>query len=249
MTCSSRVAFLFVASSLACATSPAATPPGSSPAAPQTSAVAATLNPVGTYDYTATAPDGSTLTGTIIITGSPGAYAGKVERDGLGWTDLTSVTVEGQTLTTTAQIQEGQVVTTATLIGDEFIGKWTLQGFEGTINGKRRTPVASSTSMVATTATLNPIGTFDFSAIGPDGSASNGFFTITSTPGGYVGRIEREGLGGTDLTSIAVEGQVMTLSAVIPEGTVVLTLTFTGTEFAGKWAIPGAEGAITGKRR
>lgn len=137
MTCSSRVAFLFVASSLACATTPAATPPGPGPAAPQMSAVGA-VNPVGTYDYTGTAPDGSTFKGTIIITGFPGAYAGKVERDGVGWTDLTSVTVEGQTLITTAEIQEGRVVTTATLIGDEFTGKWTLQGFEGTITGKRR---------------------------------------------------------------------------------------------------------------
>ncbi len=137
MTRSLRVAFLFVAGSLACATTPAATPPGSAPAASQTSAAAA-VNPVGTYDYTATAPDGSTATGTLIITGSPGAYVGKVERHGLGWIDLTSVTVDGQTLITTAELPEGRVVTTATLIGDEFTGKWTLQGFEGTITAKRR---------------------------------------------------------------------------------------------------------------
>lgn len=144
MTRPSPISLLLAALSLACATSPAATPPSSAPAAtqvaPPTSAVAAVaaLNPVGTFDFTATAPDGSTSKGSIIITGFPGAYTGKVERDGLGWTDLTSVTVEGQTITTSAPIPEGLVVTTVTFTGDEFTGKWAIQGMEGTISGKRR---------------------------------------------------------------------------------------------------------------
>jgi hypothetical protein len=102
---------------------------------------------------------------------------------------------------------------------------------------------------VTATPALNPVGTFDFTAIGPDGSASNGNFTITGTPGNYKGRVERDGVGGTDLTRITVDGQTMILVATIPEGEVTLTLNFTGNDFTGKWAIETAEGAISGKRR
>jgi hypothetical protein len=105
-----------------------------------------------------------------------------------------------------------------------------------------------STSM-ATSSALNPVGTFDYTAIGPDGSALPGTFTISGSPGAYTGRIERQGAGATDITSIAVNGQTLTLVSSINEGPVTLTLNFTGNDFAGKWAIQGMEGTLTGKRR
>ena len=77
-----------------------------------------------------------------------------------------------------------------------------------------------------------------------------GSFTITGTPGAYSGSIEREGQsGGTPFTSVAVEGQTMTLTANIPEGTVTLRLAFTGNEFTGQWSVQDAGGAITGRKR
>ena len=104
-------------------------------------------------------------------------------------------------------------------------------------------------SAVTATPALNPVGTFDFTAIGPDGSASTGNFVITGTPGNYKGRIERDGVGGADITRITVDGQTMILLTTIPEGEVTLTLNFTGNDFNGKWAVQGAEGAFSGKRR
>ena len=98
-------------------------------------------------------------------------------------------------------------------------------------------------------ATMNAVGTYDFTAIAPDGSPMRGSFTISGSPGSYSGTIAREGQDGTPLTGITVEGQTMTLSANIPEGTVVLTLNFTGNDFAGTWAIQDAGGAVTGRRR
>lgn len=109
--------------------------------------------------------------------------------------------------------------------------------------------VTPPTSAVTATPAMNPVGTFDFIAITPDGSPSNGSFTIAGSPGAYTGTIERPGMGGSGLSSIAVEGQTMTISADIPDGAVVLTLNFTGNDFTGKWALQGAEGAISGKRR
>ena len=97
---------------------------------------------------------------------------------------------------------------------------------------------------------MNPVGTFDFTALTPDGTPSNGSFTITGSPGAYTGTISREG-GSTDLTSIAVDGQTLTIGATIPEGAVILTLTFTGNDFTGNWSLPAESmgGAISGKRR
>jgi hypothetical protein len=123
----------------------------------------------------------------------------------------------------------------------------------------RPTPTPSTTqaapppsTSVAPSSALNPVGTFDFTAIGPDGStASAGHFTITGTPGNYKGRVEREGMGGTDLTSVTVDGQTMRLVASIPEGAVTLTLNFAagGNDFTGRWNIENLEGSISGKRR
>ena len=112
------------------------------------------------------------------------------------------------------------------------------------------TQVAPPPPVVTPTPALNPVGTFDFTAVLPDGSESNGSFTITGSPGTYAGTIERPGMGGSDLTSVAVDGQTLTLGANIPDGAVVLTLNFTGNEFTGKWALGSeAEGPIRGKRR
>jgi hypothetical protein len=96
---------------------------------------------------------------------------------------------------------------------------------------------------------MNPVGTFDFTAVLPDGTEAPGSFIITGSPGTYAGTIERPGMGGSDLTSVVVDGQTLIIGANIPDGAVVLTLNFTGNDFSGKWALGEAEGPIKGKRR
>jgi hypothetical protein len=146
MTRRTPISLMLAALSLACATSPAATP-GSAPAAtppatqtaPPPAAVAqsAAFNPVGTFDFLATVPDGSQAPGSFTITGTPGAYRGTIERGGQG-TDLSSISIDGQTLTIGANIPEGPVLLTLTFTGNEFSGKWAIEGAEGPITGKRR---------------------------------------------------------------------------------------------------------------
>ena len=147
MTRRSSISLLFAAFSVACATSPAATsatrptpPPVATQAAPPAPAVVTTpgMNPVGTFDFTAVLPDGSESNGGITITGSPGAYTGTISREGAGVTDLTSVAVDGQTLTVGANIPEGAVVLTLNFTGNDFTGRWALGEDSGAIRGKRR---------------------------------------------------------------------------------------------------------------
>jgi hypothetical protein len=141
------VRLLLVSFSLGCATSPAATSRTTeTPSAPASQvtpppapvATTAAFNPVGTYDYTAILPDGSSAPGTMTISGTPGAYTGKIDRQGMGATDITSVRVDGQTLRITTNIAEGEVTLTMNFTGNEFTGNWSIQGAEGALSGKRR---------------------------------------------------------------------------------------------------------------
>jgi hypothetical protein len=99
----------------------------------------AALNPVGSYDFTATLPDGSTATGNFSITGSAGAWTGTISRDGEGTpTELTNISVDGQMLMANTVIPDGPITFTMNFSGQEFTGKWAIQGAEGAFNGKRR---------------------------------------------------------------------------------------------------------------
>ena len=109
-------------------------------------------------------------------------------------------------------------------------------------------PPPATTSAVAPSS-LNPVGTFEYTATLPDGSQTSGVFTIAGSPGSYTGTISSSAGGETPITGISVDGQTLIFNTVIPDGTVGMTLTFTGASFAGKWAVQGAEGPITGRRR
>jgi hypothetical protein len=99
----------------------------------------AALNPVGTYDFTATLPDGSMATGSFTIAGSPGAYTGTITREGEGTaTQLSDIAVDGQWMTLATVIPDGNITFSITFNGPEFTGKWSVQGAEGAFNGKRR---------------------------------------------------------------------------------------------------------------
>ena len=109
-------------------------------------------------------------------------------------------------------------------------------------------PPPPTTSVVPSSA-VNPVGTFEYTATLPDGSQTSGLFTITGSAGSYTGTISSQNAGETPLTNISVDGQTLMFRTVIPDGTVDMTLTFTGSDFAGKWAVQGAEGPVTGRRR
>ena len=110
-------------------------------------------------------------------------------------------------------------------------------------------PPPPPAAAVAQPAALNPVGTFEYTATLPDGSQTSGMFTITGSAGSYTGTITSAAAGESPIANIAVDGQMLMFTTVIPDGTVAMTLTFTGDSFAGKWAVQGAEGPITGRRR
>jgi hypothetical protein len=129
---------LLLMSSAACATAPAGEP---APAPPATAVPAppraAALNPVGKYEFT-TSLQGQTLTGTMEIAGTPGAYTGRITSSATEPIPITTVTVEGQNMTVAGETPNGTLTIRMTMAADgTFTGGWTLAGDGATLTGKR----------------------------------------------------------------------------------------------------------------
>lgn len=124
----------------ACAPAAGPQPPAPDPTpAPAAPAAAATLNPVGTYAFTAFGGGEEVARGTIQITGQPGAYGGRIHVEDEGEeAAITRVTVEGQQMTVNADTPDGPMTITMTFTGDSFLGRWSVGDERGDIRGQRR---------------------------------------------------------------------------------------------------------------
>lgn len=98
----------------------------------------APFNPVGTY-VGQTSAQGQALTMTLEITGEPGSYSG-VLRPGADLPDvpLTSVQVEGRTITARGNIMGEGLEVAITVEGNDFSGSWSAAGMTGALVGTRR---------------------------------------------------------------------------------------------------------------
>jgi hypothetical protein len=134
-----RTTLAAVALLAACAPAgPDAPAPGPTPA-PAAPAMAAALNPVGVYEFTALGGGEEVARGTIEITGQPGAYGGRIHVEDEGEeAAITSVTVDGQQMTMTAATPDGPITITVTFTGDTFLGRWSMDDESGDIRGRRR---------------------------------------------------------------------------------------------------------------
>ena len=129
---------LLLTSSAACATAPAGEP---APAPPMIAVPAppraAALNPVGKYEFT-TSLQGQTLTGTMEIAGTPGAYTGRITSSATEPIPITTVTVEGQNMTVAGETPNGTLTIRMTMAADgTFTGGWTLANDGATLTGRR----------------------------------------------------------------------------------------------------------------
>lgn len=131
---------LLLLSAAACTTAPATGPaPAPMPAAAAAPAPAASsaVNPAGRYEFT-TSLQGQMLTGTMEITGTPGAYAGRITTSATPPIPITTVTVEGQNMTVAGDTPNGTLTIRMTMgEGGAFTGNWTLAGDGATLTGKR----------------------------------------------------------------------------------------------------------------
>lgn len=115
------------------------TPAPAAPAAAAAAAAAAAVNPVGVFEFT-TAVNGDMLTGTIEVTGQPGAYTGTIRTSATPDIPVTGVTVNGQQMVVAADTPDGALTITLNFTGNTFTGGWTLAGDSGDMRGQRRAP-------------------------------------------------------------------------------------------------------------
>jgi hypothetical protein len=96
----------------------------------------ATLDPVGTYEYT-TSVEGQTMIGTMTITGSPGAYSGTISSD-MGTIPMRNISIEGMELSFLGDLPDVTVSFILLFDGDSFEGEWDAGGMMGLMSGTKR---------------------------------------------------------------------------------------------------------------
>ena len=98
---------------------------------------------------------------------------------------------------------------------------------------------------------FDPVGDFEYSTT-VDGQASVGVMSVFKQDDVLKGKIMTDMMGEIPITAVKVEGKVMTLTAVIPDGELTIALTFEDdhNKFNGNWSMGGeVGGSISGTRK
>lgn len=98
---------------------------------------AAAVDPVGAYEFTTTV-DGQTVTGTMHIEGTPGAYKGRIITTVFPEIPVVGATVESNNVVVAkASMPDGELTLRMVMEGMNFKGNWTLGADGGEFNGKK----------------------------------------------------------------------------------------------------------------
>ena len=104
----------------ACASGPSGPPP---------------FDPVGTYSYSA-GMEGMTMSGTMAIEGTEGAYTGSLQSE-MGAVPITSVVVMGQAVTIEGSGPQGPLTLEFVVTDGAFTGTWAMGGMGGAFTGSK----------------------------------------------------------------------------------------------------------------
>jgi protein-disulfide isomerase len=100
-------------------------------------AASASVNPVGRFDFT-TSVQGQTVTGTIQVAGTSGAYTGQITTSITPPIPINTVTATGQAMVITGSTPDGTLTIRMNFTdGTAFTGGWELAGDSGTLTGRR----------------------------------------------------------------------------------------------------------------
>jgi hypothetical protein len=100
------------------------------------SPVVADVDPVGRYDFTMT-DDGKPATGSMTVTGTPGAYTGQIKTDTRPTVTISMLATSGPVMIVTADVTQGVLVVRMRFTGDSVNGTWALRSSGGRISGRR----------------------------------------------------------------------------------------------------------------
>lgn len=123
----------------ACASSQNSTPAPATPVvvkAPVAPLAPLRLEPAGSYEFT-TVVDGQTVTGTMQIAGTPGAYTGKILSNIFPEIPIVSASTEGDVLNVKGMMPDGELSIRMVFTGEDFKGTWAIGAGMGEFNGKK----------------------------------------------------------------------------------------------------------------
>lgn len=95
---------------------------------------------------------------------------------------------------------------------------------------------------------FTPVGIYDFSAE-LDGTPFTGRITITGRPGEYGGMVTTNISDPAAISSVLVNGPVITVVATTPAGNATFQLNMSGNTFTGSWAQGSEAGTLTGSKQ
>jgi hypothetical protein len=95
---------------------------------------------------------------------------------------------------------------------------------------------------------FNPVGVFEFETT-VNGGPVTGSVEVTGQPDAYGGTVRTSVTPDLPIAGLAVEGNLMVVTADTPDGVVTLRMSFTGNDFTGRWELAGDSGPLTGSRR
>ena len=109
------------------------------------------------------------------------------------------------------------------------------------------TPAPTAPPPVATSAAVNPVGTFEFTT-SVNGDMVTGSVEVTGSSGAYGGTIRTSATPDIPVTGVTVNGQQMVVTADTPDGELTIAMNFTGNNFTGGWTLGGGSGELRGQR-
>lgn len=94
-------------------------------------------------------------------------------------------------------------------------------------------------------AFFDPIGKYTMT-ITDDGEEVDAIMEIIGEPGGYSGTISVTTRPTVDISTVTATADQMTITAVIPNGVVVIRLRVDGDSVSGDWSLRGDGGTVNG---
>ena len=105
----------------------------------------------------------------------------------------------------------------------------------------------SASPAVQARGTVNPAGSYAFTFM-DDGKPMTGTMEVQGAPGTYTGRINAEARPEVQISTVTASGPLVTVTADVPNGVLVLRFKMTGDSLHGDWFLRSDGGRLSGLR-
>lgn len=202
----------------------------------------------GTYNVAAASPELGTINFVLVLKKENGKWTGEIKDSPIPQT-VTSVTIEGDTITIVTDAGGTPVNIKGKFEGGNVSGDWTAGDAKGTWKGEKTGAAAASAPSAGGGVPAGIEGSYDFKIVA-DGQGEFVMTLIIKNEGGKLVTSVENG-GDLNVTGIEVkEGDVTNLTATYQgNGPIPLNGKRTGSDMGGKWEFSGFSGTWEAKKK